>query len=158
MEFCDATLDGFVKGTYRGSMPSDIIGLLQMAEGLNYLHSKKIVHQNIHPGNILISASSSNVQLKISELPLTEIPNVSKVARHYTPPEVLQQQNSSADQKKITKKPKSSDVFSMGCVFYFFVTRGQHLFGSSPDITDNIIKGEFQMIGMKMPWRIFWIF
>jgi hypothetical protein len=48
----------------------------------------------------------------------------------------------------------SSDVFSMGCVFYHFVSKGNHPFGCNHDIPVNVSKGKYQFVGTEEPWRV----
>ena len=50
---------------YRGTLPSDQQVLTQLANGLNYIHSKQMVHRDIKPGNILIvSSADGSVKVK----------------------------------------------------------------------------------------------
>ena len=60
MDLCTASLaDSFLPNDhpkkYRELLPAQREGLLQMASGLEYLHSKCIVHGNLKPQNILVS-------------------------------------------------------------------------------------------------------
>lgn len=51
---------------YKGPMPSDLQVLHQIASGLNFLHSKNIVHGDVKPENILNSLSRP-VEMKLSD-------------------------------------------------------------------------------------------
>jgi len=39
---------------FSGQMPTEIVVLLQLANGLNYIHSKNLVHRYIRPENVHI--------------------------------------------------------------------------------------------------------
>lgn len=74
MELCAASLDQCYLPDkdikkYKGALPSDEQVLLQMAEGLNYIHSMNLVHRDIKPENILISMSEP-VLIKLADFSL----------------------------------------------------------------------------------------
>ena len=74
MELCAASLDQCYLPDkdikkYKGALPSDEQVLLQMAEGLNYIHSMNLVHRDIKPENILISMSKP-VLIKLADFSL----------------------------------------------------------------------------------------
>lgn len=59
MDLCAASMDTFFlpetnARKYRGPLPSDFQVLLQLTEGLEYIHSKGVVHRDIKPSNALI--------------------------------------------------------------------------------------------------------
>ncbi|EFX73522.1 hypothetical protein DAPPUDRAFT_325040 [Daphnia pulex] len=70
LERCAASLqdyyikEGFTR-KYKGPMPTDEQVLFQLANGLEYIHSKKILHRDISPANILISLTKP-VEMKWS--------------------------------------------------------------------------------------------
>jgi serine/threonine-protein kinase/endoribonuclease IRE1 len=44
---------------YRGPMPPELYVLLQLAEGLEYIHQMGLVHRDIKPQNVLIRSDST---------------------------------------------------------------------------------------------------
>ena len=65
LELCAGNLADHCLGRYIGPMPeNDIEALKQMLDGLSYLHSKRYVHRDIKPQNILITFSGG---LKIAD-------------------------------------------------------------------------------------------
>ena len=72
LEFCEANIYQFFENhtlknekhyfekQYTGPVPTNENALLQMADGLNYIHGKNFIHRDLSPKNILISQTSSN--------------------------------------------------------------------------------------------------
>jgi serine/threonine protein kinase len=134
-------------------MPSNKQVLLQMAEGLQYIHSQNLIHRDVKPGNILISGDNPAV-MKWSDFGLSKyIINQkdeasSKVAvdwpkgtEGWMAPEMINSGEKSKEGNKF-KASKKCDVFSLGCVFFFFLFSGAHPFGNnSLERKLNIIKG-----------------
>jgi len=87
--------------------------LYQILRGLKYLHSAKILHRDIKPGNLLVN---SNCVLKICDFGLARVeePNPSKamtqevVTQYYRAPEILM------GAKHYTN---AVDMWSVGCIF-----------------------------------------
>ena len=92
--------------------------IFQLIEGLHYLHSKKIVHRDIKPNNILLD---SNLELKIGDFGLSTmiIPEGRRLTqplgtRLFMAPEIL----------NITEEGYSFeiDIWSLGIVMYNLLT------------------------------------
>ena len=108
-----------------------------MASGLHYIHQEQFIHRDIKPENILISfpsRSDSSVQLKISDFGFCKPVSVRGTMSlsgirgtfRWLAPELLPL----LGQEGLSERGNiSSDVFSLGCVFGFFLTRGVHPFG-----------------------------
>lgn len=54
--------------------------------------------------------------------------------------------NNTSSGKRLTK---AIDIFSLGCVFYYILTNGGHPFGDRYLREGNIIKGEYDLSGLK---------
>lgn len=116
-------------------MPTVGNSLIQMAKGLAYIHSNDIVHRNIKPSNVLIS---KNITLKISDCglskPTSHTGSFSTTSgakgsqQIYMAPEYLALEGKSDQEGREIIANKSIDIFSLGCVFFTYLTRGQHLF------------------------------
>ena len=119
--------------------------------GLEHIHSKMLVHRNIKPENILISATEP-VVVKLSDFGLckpidfknSSSLNGMKGSQFWMAPEVLevfikQQYIKETDHFNTTF---SSDIYSLGLVFFTFLTDGLHLFGSKNLISANISRGK----------------
>ncbi|CAB3228730.1 unnamed protein product [Arctia plantaginis] len=87
--------------------------LYQILRGLKYLHSARILHRDIKPGNLLVN---SNCVLKICDFGLARVeePDASKnmtqevVTQYYRAPEILMGAN---------HYTAAVDVWSVGCIF-----------------------------------------
>ena len=149
LELCAGTLEEFVNGKYKGPMPPDENVLYQIACGVAYIHSKKLVHRDIKPENIWISLTDTDpVMMKVSDFGLSKSVNsrgsysVSgiKGTHNWMAPELLELADS---EEEITKRGSvQSDIFSTGCVFFYFATRGIHLFGKGMRIAANILENK----------------
>ena len=147
MELCAGTLEDVCKNEYKGpALPPDATVLYDIACGLTYIHSKNLVHRDIKPTNVLISLTDP-VTIKISDFGLLSKPTSSqgtfpasgiKETLNWTAPECFPPQDSK--EGIVERGSIESDIFSAGCVFFYFVTRGIHPFGVGVGIVANIRK------------------
>ncbi len=78
LELYVVTLEQFCNGQYTRPMPSDAQVLCQIADGINYLHSKEFSHANLNPQTILISQGQP-VRIKISDFGLKKFVDFPKL-------------------------------------------------------------------------------
>lgn len=123
-----------------------------MANGLQHIHKNNFVHRDIKPENILISVSSNGqvAVFKISDFglgkPTKENGDFSdskcgRYQKYFTAPELL---NNEGNLGRINNNNYKSDIFSLGCVFFTFLTKGEHPFyhDDDQDTHGNKIKSE----------------
>ncbi|XP_046457674.1 uncharacterized protein LOC124204625 [Daphnia pulex] len=149
------TVDDFCDRIYRGKMPSDDEALKQMARGLLYIHGKQFAHLNIKPSSVFISTSEP-VRLMIAKFGSCEATTDTGTfsighdnkggAADWMAPEILEYfDHFDADSDDDGKKPVNvfsiaSDTWSLGCLFFYFLTRGIHPYGEEDDtIRWNIV-------------------
>lgn len=159
------TVNDYCIGKYNGRMPADPAALYQMADGLSYIHGRGLVHRDISTGNVLFALNGDEVVMKIADFgfckPASENGSFSmsegaKGTKRFLAPELLRIMGSSHEKPrgKIT-----SDIFSLGCLFFVFLTKGIHPFsdGSIHTISLNILSNN-QFLGSNIslkPLNIF---
>ena len=91
--------------------------ILQILYGLNHIHKKGYIHNDIHPGNILYNNNSKNIMIIDFDSCITNGSIVNSIgSRYYTAPEKI---NSYLKGTKITNKV---DIYSLGCIFHVLLT------------------------------------
>lgn len=158
MEICVASLDQIFlpeddPKKYTGPVPSDEQFGFQLISGLEYIHGQNLVHGSIKPTNILIS-SSQDPQIKLSDFGLTtsclnDGHSTKRVicgflsSQYWLAPELLECQSGD---RHFTKE---SDIFAAGSVFFYFLSKGCHLFGDAThEILKNTCEGnQFNLFG-----------
>ncbi len=153
LELCLCTVRDYINGTYAEAMPSELDALKQMARGLHYIHSQGFVHRDIKPANVLISPS---IVLKISDFgvsrPVTNSGSFSTTSgpqgtKIYFAPEFLMLEESTPEERANIRANVSIDYFSLGCLFFSYLTKGGHPFSEPKSknqffIASNIVEGK----------------
>jgi serine/threonine protein kinase len=132
-------------------VPIDPLALYHMASGLNYIHQQRFIHRDIKPANILICCNGADVSLKISDFAfckpvdadgsasMTEV----RGTEDWFAPELLPHLSTDC---ATARCHQLNDVFSMGCVFGYFLTRGIHPFGRVKfRIMSRIYQGNYDL-------------
>jgi len=150
LELCIATLQDVVEGN-----KSHIHGLIksfdstkifrQAVMGLEHLHHLDIAHRDIKPQNVLISVPGKNGEIRamISDFGLCKKLKVGRMSfsrrsgvagtEGWIAPEML------LGHRSTTCKV---DIFSVGCVYYYLLTKGKHPFGENFHRQANILSGK----------------
>lgn len=131
---------------YKGPpLPRALKVLLQLSEGLSYIHSQGLVHRDIKPANVLISCTGAEpITLKWADFGLSketdECGNYEmsgyRGTLYWMAPELISYLNNRLIPKCFTA---STDVFPLGCLFFKYFT-GCHPFGNNilTDVPQNI--------------------
>ncbi|EGG12910.1 uncharacterized protein MELLADRAFT_46493 [Melampsora larici-populina 98AG31] len=92
---------------------------------------------------MLISDFGLCKKLDIDESSFAQTANHGAGSFGYRAPEILKGQNgTSSNGNRLTR---SIDIFSLGCIFYYVLTRGEHPFGSRYEREVNILKGDMTL-------------
>lgn len=130
-------------------LPHKFTVLLQLATGLEYIHSQKVVHRDLKPQNVLISNKKSVIfkwaDFGLSKSNVTEhgtfLQTVPPVGTYYyMAPELLEKLDSKSMEKD--KGTVKSDVYSEGLVFGYYLLDGTHVLGANwHEIRENSKNG-----------------
>ncbi|XP_057370166.1 serine/threonine-protein kinase/endoribonuclease IRE1-like [Daphnia carinata] len=156
LELCVATLDDYCKGNYTGPMPEEMEAPKQMLEGLAFIHSRNYVHRDVKPNNILISSSGG---LKIADFGFCKLVRSTEAfsmsaagigTAGWMAPELLKNMQDLENGRNAALHATTAiDVFSLGCVFFFFFTKGTHPFGIAMMRNANILMGKYNLTKLE---------
>jgi len=141
-------------------MPTDKVFLLQLANGLEFILSKQLVHGDIRPEDVHIFPCSTGLPavVKLAGFalfkPLCKREGSYSVSElqgslNWMPPELLKSllegmlRPSTAG---VRINLELADVFSAGCTIFFYLTGGHHAFGTETAIVTNITNSNAVLI------------
>ena len=146
-ELCAASLQDWADSKYIGAIPTELIGIHQLARGLAFIHEKHYVHRDINPSNVLISVGGDRLIISGFGTCKRVRDSVSVGVSHYG-----QQKWPAPEHLKVMSDPHyrvtiSSDTWSMGCVFYYFLTKGSHPFHDNDRrrMINKVTEGQFSL-------------
>ena len=147
-----SSLQDWADSKYNGPTPSALVGLRQLADGLAHVHNNRHVHRDICPVNISISHGGD--RLIISDFGLCKRTNESgsySVSQQYGHEKWLSPERIENKFNPDVRVTIESDTWAMGCVFYYFLTRGSHPFHDKNlfEMQKNIIAGKFNLDSSK---------
>ncbi|XP_062617880.1 serine/threonine-protein kinase/endoribonuclease IRE1-like [Saccostrea cucullata] len=154
LELCIATVQDLITGKTQYTYKMDAIDILfQALCGISHLHSLDIVHRDVKPHNVLLSQPDSRGQIRvmISDFGLCKKLAAGRISfsrrsgaagtEGWIAPEMLDEEQ---------RTTCAVDIFSVGCVFYYVLTKGKHPFGDSLRRQANILSGEFNLDSLPM--------
>jgi len=136
---------------FKGPMPTEKVVIQQLADGLEYIHSKQLVHGDIRPENVHIFVTMNGSpavvkwasfalfkQLdKLGGCSLTQV----KGSLIWMAPEMIELYLLKTTSPSITpvwKRLQRADVFASGLLVFYYLTGGFHPFGKRERIVVNV--------------------
>ncbi|CAL8147730.1 unnamed protein product [Orchesella dallaii] len=157
LELCDTSLREWVsnKEAERNISPVEVLN--QATAGLAWLHSKEIIHRDLKPENILLILTLKKVKLSDFGLSRRVMDGNSFVATRniggtagWMAPEILSCM--AEENQNMCQFTYASDVFSLGCVYYYVLTDGKCAFGDAVRCQANILDGKSMMTNEHMKY------
>ncbi|KAH7664539.1 serine/threonine-protein kinase/endoribonuclease IRE1 protein [Dioscorea alata] len=115
-----------------------------VVSGLVHLHEIGIIHRDLKPQNILIS-SDKFLTAKLSDMGISKrLPeNMSSLGHHATGYGSSGWQ--APEQLLHGRQTRAVDLFSLGCILFFCITKGKHPFGNHFERDANIINNRVDL-------------
>ena len=136
-EYCSGgnLFDKIIKGNYLMSESRAAVIIFQVLSAINYCHQRNIIHRDLKPENIMIDNTSKNGYPYIKIIDFGTAKFIGKDyenkvigSPYYIAPEVID--------KKYSSK---CDIWSIGCVLYFLLSKRRPFEGENfEDIFKNI--------------------
>ena len=125
MEFVDATpLNDFLKSGGQLEFLDSITFFEQLCRGLATAHSAGLVHRDLKPGNILLSRANNEVNAKILDFGIAKVLDDAGDGNKLTATGEIMGSPAymSPEQWTAREIDQRSDIYSLGCVMYEFLT------------------------------------
>jgi serine/threonine protein kinase len=138
-----SSLDSSTKSKILDSFPDRKPILRQSAEAVAFLHSFGIIHRNIKPSNLLFSQVAPDRYLvKLTDMQFSknfkESPqNSGTCDPEWLAPEML---------KKGSVLDSRTDCHLLGCLFFYVLSEGKHLFDGKAGRVANILHGNAESL------------
>ena len=142
MEYIDGdTLSDFIDKNPINNPELILAIFLKILKGINYTHQKNIIHRDIKPENIMISRDG---KIKIMDFGIAsiigEVHNLTTTGSIMGSPMFMSPEHLTDE-----KIDKQSDIFSLGIILYWMLTKTYPFDGkNTAQLLNNILKCQFE--------------
>ncbi|XP_064996915.1 serine/threonine-protein kinase/endoribonuclease IRE1a-like isoform X2 [Musa acuminata AAA Group] len=115
-----------------------------VVSGLAHLHELGIIHRDLKPQNVLIS-NDGHLNAKLSDMGISKrlLEDMSSLSRNATGYGTSGWQ--APEQLLHGRQTRAMDLFSLGCILFFCITKGKHPFGNHFERDANIIHNRMDL-------------
>ncbi|XP_066390758.1 serine/threonine-protein kinase/endoribonuclease IRE1-like [Miscanthus floridulus] len=112
--------------------------------GLVHLHNLGIIHRDLKPQNVLISAEGP-IRAKLSDMGISKHlqDDMTSVSHHGTG--IGSSGWQAPEQLRHGRQTRAMDLFSLGCLIFYCITKGKHPFGEYYERDTNIVNNRFDL-------------
>ncbi|KAF8759234.1 hypothetical protein HU200_010264 [Digitaria exilis] len=131
--------------TQDGLPSSQLLKLMRdVVAGLVHLHNLGIIHRDLKPQNVLISAEGP-IRAKLSDMGISKRlqDDMTSVSHHGTG--IGSSGWQAPEQLRHGRQTRAMDLFSLGCLIFYCITRGKHPFGEYYERDMNIVNNHFDL-------------
>ncbi|KAG0457387.1 hypothetical protein HPP92_022544 [Vanilla planifolia] len=136
---------GYKLWTSDGLPTSQLLKLMRdVVSGVAHLHELGIIHRDLKPQNVLIS-DGRILAAKVSDMGISKrlLDDMSSISHHSTGygSSVWQ----APEQLQSGSQTHAIDLFSLGCILFFCITKGEHPFGKQYERDANIMNNRVDL-------------
>ncbi|GJN07487.1 hypothetical protein PR202_ga25323 [Eleusine coracana subsp. coracana] len=131
--------------TQDGLPSSQLLKLMRdVVAGLAHLHSVGIIHRDLKPHNVLISTDGP-IRAKLSDMGISKRlqEDITSFSHHGTG--VGSSGWQAPEQLRNGRQTRAMDLFSLGCLIFYCITKGKHPFGEYYERDMNIVNNRFDL-------------
>ncbi|KAL6871504.1 hypothetical protein ACP4OV_014333 [Aristida adscensionis] len=131
--------------TQDGLPSAQLLKLIRdVVAGLVHLHNLGIIHRDLKPQNVLISTEGP-IRAKLSDMGISKRlqEDMTSVSHHGTG--IGSSGWQAPEQLRHGRQTRAMDLFSLGCLIFYCITKGKHPFGEYYERDMNIVNNRYDL-------------
>ncbi|KAJ1290851.1 hypothetical protein BS78_02G274400 [Paspalum vaginatum] len=131
--------------TQDGLPSAQLLKLMRdVVTGLVHLHNLGIIHRDLKPQNVLISAEGP-IRAKLSDMGISKRLQDEMTSVSYHGTGIGSSGWQAPEQLCNGRQTRAIDLFSLGCLIFYCITKGKHPFGEYYERDMNIVNNRFDL-------------